>query len=218
MAEFDFAPRPPRQAGETEAPAETQFGADTPGSRAEAEANPEDKAIKSAEKAFTGPKEGEKKGGGLAAAAKAGASAAAGGTNPLQGFLAMATLIGMARHTNAHVEPINSPTGLMSLLKGGAPNAKQISSDDHAFSLDATKHATAGGAMGGMNTAIGTINGPVQSAGQKDATNGAMKALGNMTRNLGGGMAATLQQAGKQAQAHMNWLSKGVKELYKIQR
>jgi len=135
----------------------------------------------------------------------------------LAGLVSMATTMGMARFTNAHVDPISSPTGLLGLVRS-AFSAKHEPSDDHKFNLDLSRHGSPGGGIGGMATGIGMIGGPLQSLAKRESTNAAMKAIGGMARGAGGGLGAVLGGAGNEARHHMHWLDKGVKTLYKVER
>lgn len=193
MADFDFAPRPPKQSDQADKP--SPFGdpsANQAGSQAASSA-----AKPGARKpARRSPGETE---------------------GMLAGLMSMATTMGMARFTNAHVDPISSPTGLLGLVRS-AFNAKHEPSDGHSFNLDLSRHGSPGGGIGGMATGIGMIGGPLQSMAKRESTSAAMKAIGGMARGAGGGLGAVLGGAGNEARHHMHWLDKGVKTLYKVER
>ncbi len=139
------------------------------------------------------------------------------GANPHQGLMAMATLIGMARHMMPGVDAVDSPTGLMSLLRGQV-HGEPHTSDGQQYNLDLSRNGTAGGNMAGNKTALGTAGGAPQDAAQAHGINGAMAAIGNLSHSMGSGMATQLAEAGKMAQGHMQWLGQGVKDVYKIRR
>ena len=134
MAEFDFAPRPPKQTDQVED--RSPFGSADPTA-----ASKPDKA---------GPAPGPM--GGASLGKPAGSKTAA-SRNPgeaagmLSGLISMATTMGMARFTNPHVDQVNSPTGLMGLVKS-AFSAKHEAADDHKFNLDLSRHGVPGGGQG----------------------------------------------------------------------
>ncbi len=141
----------------------------------------------------------------------------AGGVSPHEGLLATATLIGMARHQMPGLDPVDSPTGLMSLLHSPMHNEPQ-SSDSQRYGMDLSRSSVAGGNVAGTKTAIGNAGGGVRNMAQTDSVNSAMSAVGNLSNALGSGVAHQLSEAGKQAQGHMAWLGQGVKDIYKIRR
>lgn len=141
----------------------------------------------------------------------------AGGVGPHEGLLATATLIGMARHNMPGLDPVDSPTGLMSLLHGPVHNEPQ-SSDSQSYGMDLSRNNVAGGNVAGSKTAIGNAGGAVRGMAQTDSVNSAMAAVGNLSNALGSGVAQQLSEAGKQAQGHMAWLGHGAKEIYKTRR
>lgn len=151
------------------------------------------------------------------AALKSQTSKQAGAAGPHEGLLATATLIGMARHSMPGLDPIDSPTGLMSLLHGPLHNEPQ-SSDSQSYGMDLSRNSVAGGNLAGTKTAIGNAGGSVRSMAQTDSVNSAMAAVGNLSNSMGSGMANQLSEAGKQAQGHMTWLGQGVKDIYKVRR
>lgn len=206
MAEFDFAPRPPKQTDQVED--RSPFGSADP----TAESKP-DKAGPA-----PGPMGGASLGkpaGGKAARRSLGNPGEAEGM--LSGLISMATTMGMARFTNPHVDQINSPTGLMGLVKS-AFAAKHEAADDHKFNLDLSRHGVPGGGLGGMSTGIGMIGGPVQSMAKRESTSAAMRAIGSMSRGMGGGLSSVMGSMGSHARHHMHWLDQGVKTLYKVER
>jgi hypothetical protein len=141
------------------------------------------------------------------------------GASPQQGLTAMATLIGMARHMVPHFDPVDSPSGLMGMLKAPtSSNAQSPSSDGQRFSLDLNQGTAAGGAVGGMKSPIGTPGGPLQNSAKLDANNQAMQAIGSLADTTSGGLGAKLGSAGEVIKHQMNWLQKGAKELYNIER
>ncbi len=150
-------------------------------------------------------------------ALKGKASKEAGGVGPHEGLLATATLIGMARHNMPGLDPVDSPTGLMSLLHSPMHNEPQ-SSDTQQYGMDLSRNSVAGGNLAGTKTAIGNAGGSVRGMAQTDSVNSAMSAIGNLSNALGGGVAQQLSEAGKGAQGHMSWLGQGVKDIYKIRR
>lgn len=139
------------------------------------------------------------------------------GANPQQGLMAMATLIGMARHMMPGVDGVDSPTGLMSLLRSPV-HGDTHTSDGQQYNLDLSRTGTAGGNMAGTKTALGTAGGAVQNAAQAHSIQGAMGAIGNLSHSMGSGMAHQLSEAGKMAQGHMQWLGQGVKDIYQVRR
>lgn len=204
MAEFDFAPRPPKQTEQSEE--RSPFG------------SADSTAANQADKAGLSP--------GRPGAAAQGKSA--GGRSParnpaetqsmIAGLVSMATTMGMARFTNPHVDPISSPTGLLGLVKSAFGAAKHEAADDHKFNLDLSRHGVAGGGIGGMTTGLGMIGGPVQSMAKRESTGAAMRAIGSLARSMGGGLGAVMGEVGNQARHHMHWLDHGVKTLYKVER
>jgi len=139
------------------------------------------------------------------------------GAGPHEGLLAMATLIGMARHGMPGIDPVDSPTGLMSLLRSPLHNEPQ-SSDAQRYNLDLSRNAVAGGNLAGTNSALGKAGGGVRGMAQTDSMHSAMAAVGNLSNSLGNGLGNQLAEAGKNAQGHMTWLGQGVKDIYKIRR
>jgi hypothetical protein len=196
MAEFDFAPRPPKQSEQDDQ--RSPFG-DPAASQAGSQAG---KPGLSA---------------GQPAARKPARRSPAETEGMLAGLMSMATTMGMARFTNAHVDQINSPTGLLGIVRS-AFSAKHDPSDAHNFNLDISRHGAPGGGIGGMATGIGMVGGPLQSMAKRESTTAAMKAIGGLARSAGGGLGATLGAAGHDARHHMHWLDKGVKALYKVER
>jgi hypothetical protein len=202
MAEFDFAPRPPKQTD--------QFGAPSPfGSANPAQSKPVDDGPATARPGAASTERNN-----LRSNARRNPSEASG---MLSGLMSMATTMGMARHTNGHIDPISSPTGLLGLLRGG-PGAKHEQADDHMFNLDLSKHGSPGGGLGGMSTGIGKIGGPVQAVAKHEATSAAMRAIGGLSKQNGGGLGARMSAAGGQARSHMHWLDESVKHIYKVKR
>ncbi|HRI53209.1 MAG TPA: hypothetical protein PLW65_23815 [Pseudomonadota bacterium] len=198
MAEFDFAPRPPKQSDQSDKP--SPFG--------DASANQADNQAGN-QAAKPGATAGQPR--------KAARRSPGETEGMLAGLMSMATTMGMARFTNAHVDPISSPTGLLGLVRS-AFSAKHGPSDDHNFNLDLSRHGSPGGGIGGMATGIGMVGGPLQSLAKRESTSAAMKAIGGLARGAGGGLGAALGGAGKEARHHMHWLDKGVKTLYKVER
>lgn len=200
MAEFDFAPRPPKQTDQVED--RSPFGS--------ADATAQNKA---------GPAAGQPAGG-----ASLGKPASKARRNPaetesmISGLMSMATTMGMARFTNPHVDHINSPTGLMGLVKAAFGAAKHDAADDHKFNLDLSRHGAAGGGIGGMSTGLGMVGGPLQSMAKRESTGAAMRAIGSLARSMGGGLGPVMGEVGNQARHHMHWLDQGVKSLYKVER
>lgn len=205
MAEFDFAPRPPKQTDQVED--RSPFGSADP----TAASKPEP----------AGPAPGQKA---VASLGKRPGAKAAPSRNPgetegmLSGLISMATTMGMARFTNPHVDQINSPTGLMGLVKSAFGAAKHEAADDHKFNLDLSRHGVPGGGLGGMSTGLGMIGGPVQSMAKRESTGAAMRAIGSMARSMGGGLSSVMGSMGSHARHHMHWLDQGVKTLYKVER
>ena len=144
MAEFDFAPRPPKQSDQADKP--SPFG-DASANQAGSQA------------AKPGASTGQP-------GARKPARRSPGETEGmLAGLMSMATTMGMARFTNAHIDPIGSPTGLLGLVRS-AFSAKHEPSEGHNFNLDLSRHGSPGGGIGGMATGIGQIGGPPQSLAQ----------------------------------------------------
>jgi len=196
MAEFDFAPRPPKQSDQADktSPFGDSIGSQAGSQAAKPGSSPGQPGARKPARRSPGETEGM-----------------------LAGLVSMATTMGMARFTNAHVDPISSPTGLLGLVRS-AFSAKHEPSDGHNFNLDLSRHGSPGGGIGGMATGIGMIGGPLQSLAKRESTNAAMKAIGGMARGAGGGLGAVLGGAGNEARHHMHWLDKGVKTLYKVER
>lgn len=220
MAEFDFAPRPPRQEDDAEQASPfashsgLPHGDEHDGGYQQFAPPAEDKdslaqrAAAAAQGPFAGPPPSQSAGP---------RQKLSDPDSPFAAVRQMATMMGMARHSNAHVDPISSPTGLLSLIRGGM-QGQHDKADDHSFKLDATANASSGGGFGGMATALGTIGGPLRGQAQNAATSSAMQALGGMAKNLGGGLQASLGHLNMPVRQHMHWLDKGVKSLYKIKR
>ncbi|MBL9003181.1 MAG: hypothetical protein JNJ46_02980 [Myxococcales bacterium] len=139
------------------------------------------------------------------------------GAGPHEGLLAMATLVGMARQGMPGLDPVDSPTGLMSLLRSPLHNEPQ-SSDVHRYNLDLSRNSVAGGNLAGTKSALGNAGGGVRDMAQTDSMSSAMAAVGNLSNSLGSGLGNQLAEAGKRAQGHMTWLGQGVKDIYKIRR
>lgn len=192
MSDIDFAAQPPEQLDDG-LPGGFAHHDDDDAHHAEAEAPTGMQALKN-----KAPKE-------------------AGGVGPHEGLLATATLIGMARHNMPGLDPVDSPTGLMSLLHSPIHNDPG-SSDTQHYGMDLSRNNAGGGNLIGTKTAIGNAGGGVRGAAQGDSVNAAMGAVGNLSSALGSGVAQQLSDAGKQAQGHMSWLGQGVKDIYKVRR
>ncbi len=139
------------------------------------------------------------------------------GAGPHEGLLATATLIGMARQGMPGLDPVDSPTGLMSLLRSPMHNDPQ-SSDAQRYNLDLSRNSVAGGNLVGTKSAVGSAGGGVRGMAQTDSVNSAMAAVGNLANSLGSGLSNQLAEAGQHAQRNMTWLGQGVKDIYKIRR
>lgn len=209
MADFDFAPQPPHQSDDKREAG--GFDQPPPASKAGPATQPKSPAAQPGL-----PGSGKKSG--FAGLLSHPALAAAGGS-PLSGLTAMSTLMGMARHSNPHIDQINSPTGLLGMMNGLAGmKSPAPGSEDHNFSLDASKNGAGGGGVAGLKTAIGNVGGPLQAVSQKDATHQAMKALGGLTRGAHSHLGSMISAAGTQANRHMHWLSQGARDLYKLHK
>ena len=201
MADFDFAPRPPKSSDQDEP---SPFAAGDPAQNKKPDlAGPAGAARPSA---FSRTE-----------ARNTARRSPADSQGMLGGLMSMVTTMALARHTNGHIDPISSPTGIMGMLKSSF-GSKHDQPDDHSFELDLSRHGTAGGGLGGMSTGIGQVGGPVQNKSKLDANKSAMKAIGTMARGTGGGLGAVLGHGGAAARKQMHWLDQGVKNLYKVDR
>lgn len=139
------------------------------------------------------------------------------GGDPNQGLMAMATLVGMARHIMPHIDAVDGPSGLMSMLRQPV-SGQQPTSDGQRYSLELNQKADLGGGIAGTKTAVGMPGAAPQDAAKTGATSSAMEAIGNLAGAMGGGMASTLSEAGDLVHQSLAWLDPNVKQLYKIRR
>jgi hypothetical protein len=190
MAEFDFASQPPRR-DEDDGIA---FAPSTP------QKNDRDSKSQTGMEALKNDRKLRSEGG-----------------DPNQGLMALATLLGMARHIMPHVDAVDGPSGLMSLLRSPI-SGKPPTSDGQRYSLELNQNATLGGGIAGTNTAVGTPGGVQQDGAKTAATNQAMQSIGNLAGAMGSGLAGTLAEASGEVQNNLAWLDPNVKELYKIKR
>ncbi len=139
------------------------------------------------------------------------------GGDPNQGLMAMATLVGMARHVMPHIDAVDGPSGLMSLLRSPISGQPQTS-DSQRYSLELNQKAELGGGIAGTSTAAGAPGAVPQGAAKSGATSSAMQAIGNLAGAMGSGMAGSLAEASEHVHQKLAWLDPNVKELYKIRR